>query len=334
MNLGKSVFNVTVRSFPLPNRDRPVFDSLSLGMRSLELSGPLLPAAVLWNQGGWKAISKNEYQQLFQKYGRQTPRSIGTLASLFVILGFLLWKFAAWAQLIFAVGTMKKRVLNNMATSYSFPPATPTQFPLLDLSALDRYSREFEAMGFTRLADFSLVPDKGFHAPSFCRTLAHTRHHCFAEVSQIFPKGKKPMPLKCSIQSCLQDGWTIGFSDRKPQAASSLLRRRKSIGICMPATGPGELLQSFLKMRDQVSMDLGVSPLNDDTFEAYIRKVQHSLTEMREAVQQKSFAVGIPQVYFRKLALQNTKPEYVWLGDYPKEAEQRRQGYRIAAGAN
>ncbi len=102
----------------------------------------------------------------------------------------------------------------------------------------------------------------------------------------------------------------------------------------MPAIGPGELLQSFLKMRDQVSMDLGVSPLNDDTFEAYIRKVQHSLTEMREAVQQKSFAVGIPQVYFRKLALQNTKPEYVWLGDYPKEAEQRRQGYRMAAGAN
>ncbi len=35
-----------------------------------------------------------------------------------------------------------------------------------------------------------------------------------------------------------------------------------------------------------------------------------------------------------KLSLMKTKPEYVWLGDYPREAEQRKQGVSsFAAGA-
>jgi hypothetical protein len=27
-----------------------------------------------------------------------------------------------------------------------------------------------------------------------------------------------------------------------------------------------------------------------------------------------------------------TRPEYVWLGDYPKEAERSKQGYTLPAG--
>ena len=62
--------------------------------------------------------------------------------------------------------------------------------------------------------------------------------------------------------------------------------------------------------------------------------MQRSVAEMREAVQQKSFVKGLPEVYLRKFSLLKTKPEYVWLGDYPKEAEQRKQGMSsFAAGA-
>jgi hypothetical protein len=214
-----------------------------------------------------------------------------------------------------------------MATSFSFPPATPAQFPLLDLEGLDRYTRALEGMGFVRLLDFSLVSDSKSNPPSFCRLMAHTRHHCFGEISQIFPKGKTPLALKISIQSCLQNGWNLSFSDRKPQAASSLLRRRRAVSVCMPEANPSELLQAFLKMRDQVCLDLGIQTVNDDTLEAYIAKMQRSVTEMREAVQQKSFVTGVPEVYMRKLSLLQTKPEYIWLGDYPKESEQRKQGF-------
>ncbi|HEY6337753.1 MAG TPA: hypothetical protein VIW68_04610, partial [Candidatus Sulfotelmatobacter sp.] len=73
----------------------------------------------------------------------------------------------------------------------------------------------------------------------------------------------------------------------------------------------------------------------DDTLQAYINKVQLSATEMREATEEKNFLKGIPEVYWRKVALIQTKPEYVWLGDYPKEAEQRNQGFNsFSAGAS
>jgi hypothetical protein len=224
-------------------------------------------------------------------------------------------------------------VLKNMPTQYSFPPATPAQFPLLDLAALDRHTREFEGMGFTRVLDFSLVSDSATNPPSFCRLFAHSRHHCFGEVSQIFPRGKTPVPLKGSITSCLQDGWMMSFSTHKPQAASSLLRRRKAIGVCMPDSSLPELLQEFLKMRDRVCLDLGIQTVNDDTLQAYIARVQRSAAEMREAVQAKSFVKGVPEVYLRKFSLRKTKPEYIWLGDYPKEAEQRKQGFNTFAAS-
>jgi hypothetical protein len=51
-------------------------------------------------------------------------------------------------------------------------------------------------------------------------------------------------------------------------------------------------------------------------------------------VQGRNFVKGLPEVYLRKLSLLKTKPESIWLGDYPKEAEQRKQGCNtLAAGA-
>ena len=202
------------------------------------------------------------------------------------------------------------------------------------IHALERCTRELEGMGFTRLLDFSLVSDSATNPPSFCRLFTHLRHHCFGELSQIFPKGKAPLPLKCCIQSCLQNDWSVSFANRKPLAAGSLLRRKKAIGVFMPDVPTPELLPAFLKMRDQICFDLGISPVNDDTLQAYIDKMQRAIGEMREAVQEKNFVKGVPEVYLRKFSLMKTKPEYVWLGDYPKEAEQRRQGVNsFAVGA-
>ena len=45
----------------------------------------------------------------------------------------------------------------------------------------------------------------------------------------------------------------------------------------------------------------------------------------------KSFVRGLPEVYLRRFTLLKTKPEYVWLGDYPKEAERRKQGFSTFA---
>ena len=105
------------------------------------------------------------------------------------------------------------------------------------------------------------------------------------------------------------------------------------MGICMPDASFSELLQAFLKMRDQVCLDLGIQTVNDDTLEAYIARVQRTCTELREAVQEKNFVKGVPEVYLRKFSLMKTEPEYVWLGDYPREAEQRKQGLNTFAAS-
>lgn len=335
MDLGTASFNLSVASFPQLDSGGRRFDMLMFGTKSLKIakSDQAQAEQTLWSQNGWQAISKNEFEQRAKRTGTamQTPLTIWMWLAL--LLFVTLWRFGALGHGLLVLLGMKGRVLKNMATSYSFPPATPAQFPGLDTAALERYSREFESMGFVRLLDFSLASNAAAQIPSFCRLYAHTKYHCFGEVSQIFPRGKAPMPLACSIQSVLQDGWTLTFSDRKPMAAGSLLRRRKALSVSMPGTDSSALLQAFLQMRDNVCQDLGISVVREDTLEAYIAKVQRSATEMREAVKAKNFATAVSHVYYRKLALLKAREEYTWLGDYPKEAERRKQGFPVAARA-
>jgi hypothetical protein len=324
-------FSLTIENSPLKKLDGRALDLLSFGVKRIQLAGGKIAGGqqTLWSQSGWKEISKQEYESLRRQYGGKFgnfQRPAMPLVWLALLAFLVLWRFSGWIHLLFTFATTKSRVLKRMPMTYSFPPATPSQFAALDLDALDRYTRTLEGMGFVRLLDFSLESDLTTTVPCFCRLLVHTRHHCFAEVSQFFPKGKNPLPLKCSIQSSLQGGWTLSFSDRKPHATGSLLRRRRALVISMPDVAMGDLLHAFLKMRDQVCLDLGIAPVNNDTLQAYKDKMQRSASELREAVQQKSFVKGLPEVYLRQLSLLKTKPEYVWLGDYPKESEKRKQG--------
>jgi hypothetical protein len=305
------------------------------GMKSLEISrsGQQQSTQALWTFRGMQPVSKREFEERIRRTGQPVNTPYLVWIWVVVLIFFSLLKLSGWGYLLLNLLGVKRRVLKNMPTSYSFPPTTPSQFPSLDTSELERYTRELESLGFVRLLDFSLVSDAAEQPPNFCRLFVHTRNHCFGEVSQIFPRHRSPMPLKCSIQSCLQNDWTLGFSDRKPQAVSSLLRRKKALGVSMPGATTYELLQAFLQMREQIYTDLGISSLTDDSLQAYIAKMQRSVTDMREAVKQKNFATGISEVYYRKFSLQKTKSEYVWLGDYRKEAERRKQGFPTPVGA-
>ncbi|HEV2288353.1 MAG TPA: hypothetical protein VGR81_05300 [Candidatus Acidoferrales bacterium] len=335
IQLGSSVFSLTLNEFPArPNGAH--FDPLAYGAKSLEVSRTegAPQTQVIWSQKGWQSISKAEFDQEAWKSGRLTTMTFGTWILWFAVFLFLiLWRFGSWAHLFFSLFTMKGRVLKNMGTSYSFPPAVPGQFPKLDTEKLNYYTQEFEGMGFTRLGDFSLVSDAAKSIPSFCRLFVNSKQHCFGTAFQFFPMGKSPRPLKCTITSSLENGWDLNFGDRKPVAASSLVRRPRGIGVSMPEARPYELLNAFLQMRTQVCEDLGVSPLKNDTLEAYVAKLQASHKDIRDSVKRRSFARGISQVYWRKFSLLKTKQEYVWLGDYPKEAERHRQGSVIRAPA-
>lgn len=168
IGFSRSTFSLTIEGFPPMKAGPARSDLLTMGTRSVGLAGEKLSggAQTLWTQSGWREIPRPAYGALQRQYGRQshTPR-----------------RFGSWIHLLFTFAPMKRRVLKNMATSFSFPPAMPAQFPQLHLEALDRYTREFEGMGFERLLDFSLVSDSATNPPSFCRLLAHRRNHCFGE---------------------------------------------------------------------------------------------------------------------------------------------------------
>jgi hypothetical protein len=335
INLGKSSFTLAITGFPKVQGETFPIDWLAFGTKSMAISRSDQPgkSQMLWSQNGWQTISKAEFQMRAHGTGLSSHIPVSLLFWLVFFVLLMLGRFGSWLHIFLSFFGLKRRVLNNMASSYSFPPASPAQFPLLDTAALDRYTREFESMGFVRLLDFSLVSNSSKPIPNFCRVFVHSRHHCFCEVSQIFQQGKAPTPLGCSIQSVLRDGWTLAFADRKPRAAASLLRRSKSLVILKPGITTSALLEAFLQMRNTVCLDLGISPATDDTIEAYMAKVQRSAADMREAVQGKSFATAIPHVFYRKLSLRKTKEEYVWLGDYPKESERRKQGFTSQAPA-
>jgi hypothetical protein len=85
-----------------------------------------------------------------------------------------------------------------------------------------------------------------------------------------------------------------------------------------------ELLSRLLRFRDQVCADLGLRPIADTSLETYIRRTRESLVEIREAMTKKSLAVGLGQYYSDKLGLGRQRSRRVWLGDYPRIAEERR----------
>lgn len=331
LDLGDSKFQLTVESTQPRKEPDQEADFLSGGATRLQLSGNSLPAATtLWEQSGWQEVGKAEYDRRVPPNPRQVSLSNKFWLWLAILVALVSWKVWAWIQVIFSFATVKKRVIKNMATTMSFPAASAAQFPRLDIAELERYTREFESMGFTRLIDTSPTSDSPNNPSLFCRLMVHTGHHCYGEISQIFPRGKAPMEMRCAISSHLQNGWSMAFSNRKPLAASSMIRRPKALGISMPDASSAELLQSLLTLRQQVCLDLGVAPLTEDSLESFIAKAQQSIADMRIAVKERNFATALPQYYYRKVALAKTKPEYVWLGEYPKEAEQRKQGYSMA----
>jgi len=335
ISLGKNCFDLTITKLIRPRSDEVRFDLMAGAVKNLEISrnGQQSSTQALWNLRGMQTVSRGDFEERIRRSGQPVRAPYMVWMWVVVFIFFTLLKLSGWGYLLLNLLGVKRRALKDMPTSYSFPPTTPSQFPRLDTPELERYTREFESLGFVRLLDFSLVSHTAKQIPTFFRLFAHTRNHCFAEVSQPFPQGKAPVPVKCSIQSCLQNDWTLAFSDRKPQAASSLLRRKRALGVCMPGSTTYELLQAFLQMRDQMCTDLGISYLKDNSLDAYIAKTQRAATDMREALKQKNFAIGISEVYYRKFSLQKTKSEYVWLGDYPKEAERRKQQFPTSVRA-
>src|SRR5258708_2666220 len=112
------------------------------------------------------------------------------------------------------------RLVKSVATTMSFPPAIPEQFPRLDRPRLEAFSRDLEALGFEKLLDTSPIADSPTYPPNFSRIYAHRRQGCFGIIMQPFPSLGGPIELRSMLTGYLDAGWSLAVSNGKPLPAS------------------------------------------------------------------------------------------------------------------
>lgn len=339
IKLESAEFTLTFHAPPRPAEEgqdiysplMPAYSAL-MPAGSIALSGPGLvrPEQVIYGAPAeWQTVSEAQYRALESPANRERrgfERPFWPLAYLSLIIYVLpALPFLAW---LFKIVTLKQRILKNLPNTYAFPPARAEQFPKLDQDALQRATQDFEALGFAKVMDFSLVPDSGHYIPGFSRLMVHREHHCFVEIFQVFPPKKNPLPLTYGINSNLHDGWSFSSGVRRTMALSYLMRLPKALWVYMPGTKPPELLATHLARRSQIAHDLGVSASTDISIEAYQACVLERHAQRRAAIQKKNIFFELGEALAFKL-----RPKSEWLGDYPKQAAQRREPWKYPARA-
>jgi hypothetical protein len=270
----------------------------------------------------WSEISKAEFDAMASKQPR-AARSFGSwyLPLLLALLGL---RFLPLFTHFLPFLGLKKKIVRSVPGRYSFPSAVPEQYPMLDREALDRYTRDFEGLGFTRIGDYSLAPaDPAKPIPVFVRLFSHPRQQCFAETGQVFPPGKTPMPFGCAIMSSLEEDWKVTVADRKPLPAQVLIRLPRSLSRSFPGMPVSSLFDKFIQFRSQVCADLGIRPLSNATLQDYIADQQKHAAIGRETIANRSLTLGLGKYYGQKFGMNQDKDCYEWLGDYPKVAAER-----------
>jgi hypothetical protein len=208
-------------------------------------------------------------------------------------------------------------VIATVPGSYTFPDARPEQYPQLDRATFDRYAAELEGMGFQKAQDFSLVGQGGVSIPSFCRLYVHPREKMYAELAQIFPAGRSPLPVLVTMQTVFDKDWSLGVGNNQPQPAAVFFRNPRAVGKAMPGTSVSEVWQTHCEWRQGMMQDLGVQP-QPVSLEAYRAHQQIRAQQRAERIRKGSFLAKLSMYYKRQAA-----PVYEWKGDWPKEAKER-----------
>lgn len=254
-------------------------------------------------------ILKNSLLQIFVNLG--VPQWLLPLA--YIIPSILIF------VLVFLVFT-KFLIVTSLPKTVEFLPVHPDEFPELDLNSLEKYTRDLESLGFTKLMDYKLG---GEAVRGLARLFAHPEFYCFAEVNQMFPSGKKPTSVQSVITSYLEQDWSLSTTDRQTLGFNSgliyMMRRPRSLWNSEPLATPTELVEIHLKRRQQISIDLGVSILTDISADAYLAEARKAARDRKEVIKRKNIVVGFWEAFmFAK------NPRLEWMGEYARIADRKK----------
>jgi hypothetical protein len=189
-------------------------------------------------------------------------------------------------------------------------PDTPAKGTLLIQTST------LESLGFVQLMDWKAEPGNGF-----VRCFAHPQQYCFAEIGQLFNETGEAIAQHSTIFSLLEQDWVIGEINREVcsgDGISYIWRHPKEIRTYSPNLNLDELLETHLRLRQKILVDLGISLLTDVSWSAFCNLEKQSTLRRKQTLKRKNLLLAMLEA-----TLFERNPKSQWLGDYPQEAAKK-----------
>ncbi len=238
----------------------------------------------------------------------------------FLFLGTLVWLSGWKSALLVAVVAgyfhvmwwieLKAKILKNFPREFRCLPTHLEEFDSLDLKSLYCYTEALESLGFIKLVDY-----KTESATGLARVFRHPQFYCFADVFQLFPRGKEPTPVLCTLHSYMEDDWILSTTTVKPDGIKRMWRSPRVLWTYHLSATPTELFQYHLQRRQQMQDELDAEVLKKLSWEFYFMQQQNSSIRRRETFQNKNIIIALIEA-----TLFEMNPASEWMGDYPSQA--------------
>ena len=262
-------------------------------------------------------------------------------AGVFLFLGFLCWigwKFSSFVSLPIILGLIigfslllfplfwwlsdvKSQLLKALPDTWEPQTALVEDYPQLNLDCLLIQTRTLESLGFVQLMDWKVEPGNGF-----ARCFDHPQQYCFAEIGQLFNETREAIAQHSIIFSLLEQDWVIAEINREVRSGdgiSYIWRHPKEIRTYSPNLNLDELLQTHLRLREKILVDLGISLLTDVSRSAFCNLEKQSTIRRKQTLKRKNLLLAMFEA-----TLFEINPKSQWLGDYPQEATKKRANSR------
>lgn len=259
--------------------------------------------------GKWVDLFWDPLQRWLENIGVHPLIAIGVTAVVLCIpLGF------------FVMLATKSAFLDGIPEDLDFVSADPDEFEKLDRKRLKNYTEALEAQGFKRLMDYKVQTEMEHFPTGFARLMVNSKDHTFAEINQgFFPDGK-PVPMRCSINTFLDGGWSLCTTDRRASKETYAMRRPMSVWQSRADDKPAELLAAHKKLKTRMLRDLETEVLTDDTADAYFEHERKANRDRQRAIQ-KRWALGLMlEVFFYEY-----NPRTEWMGAYKKGSRKKKE---------
>lgn len=231
---------------------------------------------------------------------------------------WVIWVASILALAALLVRSAKQALVKAMPSGWEFIPARPEQFAWLDHSQLGRWTVELESLGFEKLGDITATTDKENVMKGFARIMAHPQHYCYAEMNQGHRSRGESPPLKCAIESLLDDNWSLATTNRRPTESIWLLRRMQNVWSTHLESSPTDLLKTHLETRNQMEEQLGIDVRREVSLDTYIARETEYAEKSRELIIRKPMLMILAESM-----LFHRNPQTEWRGAWAAEAKKR-----------